>query len=98
MKLIKQIMRYCAKCNAHTTHSVKKHKAKKASTLCSINRRKSRLGRGNHGKFSKTPAQKNKTKRVNIEAKCAVCTRTTLYGSRRTKRIDFIKCATRFAQ
>ena len=91
MKLKVQIQRYCQKCNVHTLHKIQKQKAGKMSTLTRIERRKNSRVRGNRGKFSKTPAKRNKVKRLHIRSNCTTCDWQSFLRTRRANKFELLK-------
>lgn len=84
MKMPKNVRRYCPFCNKHTKHKVRREKvgATNRRSLAWTERQKKRVikGHGGKGRFSKPPAQKKPTQKVDLRYKCEECKKEHIIG------------------
>ena len=73
MKLPKNIMDYCKKCNKHTEHRLKQFKSGKARALAEGQRKNIEKKRGYKGKYQFPAKVKKQNKRGAFVAECSVC-------------------------
>jgi len=86
--------RYCKFCRKHTEQTVRREKAtKQRRTLAWTERQKKRTksGYGNPGKFGKKPAGQKPTTRVDLRYKCKECGKEQVIGRGfRVKRFELV--------
>lgn len=93
MKIPKEMKKYCPNCNKHTVHSVRREKAgardRRSLAWTERQKKRTRSGYGNAGKFSKAPAGEKPTKKVDLRYKCKECGKEQIIGKGfRVKRLD----------
>lgn len=84
MKFPKTVRKYCPYCKKYTEHRVRRVKvgARNRRPLAWTERQKKRAikGHGGSGRFSKPPAQKKPTQKVDLRYQCMECKREHIIG------------------
>ena len=90
MKISKEIMTYCQKCNKHTKHTVKTYNKKSQRGLSLGTRRHNRAIRGYVGSVEPKIHPKKLGKKQKVMLQCAVCKKVTdrVFGMRTKKKIE----------
>ena len=91
LKMVRELNKYCPRCNAYTKHAVTLYKKNKQRKLSEGARRYNRKKKG-YGSQPK-PIQRNQaktTKKQTMKIRCTVCNRQRYLPSVRLRRIDFV--------
>jgi len=92
MKVPKEIMVHCRKCNSHTTHEVSLYKKGKDRLLAAGARRHERDKKGYGGQ--KFPEQRDKaktTQKRNLRLRCKKCGRTSVRRGIRLRKLEIAR-------